>query len=133
MFYSKAVTIAANTTQANATRTELFLDKGVIHRIEVQFPKGCNGLVHVQLLYAEEQFWPNDLEENIASDGETVAWNEFFEITDAPKGVVIRAWNDDEDFEHKITVRVAVLPKSVLLPTAGTEGFLQAIRSLFRR
>jgi len=129
--YQKTINISANTLQTNAVESVLKINKGVIHKIEVQFPSGCAGLVHCQILRNRTQIAPLNLDENIASDGKIISWREFIEFNTNPTELVIRSWNEDDTYSHQITIYVHMLPKFVLVPSASTEGILRTLNNVF--
>jgi len=118
MFYDFAITVPPNTPREKPIKQEMKLTKGVIHRIEVQFPIGCAGLVHVRLYHNEAVFLPTNPEGSFASDGYVIPIDEHFELKTEPYTLIARLWNEDDTYEHTITLRIGILPKEVLAPLA---------------
>ena len=108
MFYEFALTVPANTAQAVPAELEMPLSPGTVVQVGVQFPRGCVGLVHVQVLDAEHQVWPTNLDGDIAAEGFTVSWPEDLDLADSPYTLTLRAWNDDDTFPHTVTFRFAL-------------------------
>lgn len=119
MFYDFAITVAANTTEANPTWQTMKLTKGVVHRVEVQFPIGCRALAHCVIMHGGHQFLPTNPDGNFASDGYVIPIDEHYELKAAPYSLRAKCWNEDDTYQHVITVRVGVLAKEVLSPLTG--------------
>lgn len=124
MLYSYSISVPASTTKAVPSRTTLKLTAGVIHRIEIQFPGGCAGLVHVAIDRALHQVWPTNPAGDLSSDGYNIAWNEHYEVAAGDNILVVRAWNDDDTYAHTIELRLGILPADVINPPSATEGAL---------
>ncbi len=109
MFYDFAITVSANTAKAAPTTQELKLTHGVIHRVEVEFPAGCAGLVHCGLLQGIHQLWPTNPDGSFASDDYVIAIYEDYELATEPYVVKFVGWNLDDTYDHTVTVRIGVL------------------------
>lgn len=121
MFYSFDLTIPANTPASAPETLEVDLVPGVIHRVEIQFPRGCVGLVHVQVVQEFHQVWPTNPGADLASDGYTIAWDDAHELVEGQSLLTLVGWNLDDTFPHTITFRFAVLAAAVpppLVPAA---------------
>jgi len=110
MFYIFPVTVPRNTPQTSPLVTEMALGPGEINQIEIGFPWGCAGLVHVQIWRSEHQVWPTN-------PGESFAWNDYNEVFPESEAVAgptehwsIRCWNNDDSYAHTIQVRLCILP-----------------------
>lgn len=129
-FYSFAITVPANTAQTAPVELEAPLSPGMIHRVEIQFPRGCAGLAHAQVFRAAHQIWPTNLDEDLASDGFIIAWDDRYELAESPYSLILRAWNLDDTYQHIITFRFAILPAAVFTPAAEAVGMLTRIGRL---
>jgi hypothetical protein len=70
------------------------------------------------------QMYPTNPEGSFASSGETVTWAEDFALDQPPFELVAYAWNDDDTYDHTVTVRVVIQEAAVEL------SLYQEIRSL---
>lgn len=109
MFYTFPVTVPKKTAQLSPQITEIVLGPGEIHQVEIGFPWGCAGLVHVQIWRAEHQVWPTNA-------GQSFAWNDYnhvFTESETCQGPgehwTIRAWNLDKRWSHTVQVRIGIL------------------------
>ena len=130
MFYDFAITIEANTTEAEAKETRLELTWGIIHRIEVQFPIGTQALAHCRLLHRRAQKWPTNIDGSFASDGYVIPIDEHFDLTEPPHELTAICWNDDDTYPHTITIRIGILPPEVLTPLTGIGAMLKKFLKL---
>jgi len=131
MFYEERLTIPANTPEDNPTTKYLEISPGVIHRVQVVFPTGCVGLVHVQVWYEEHQLYPSNPGGSFTGDGVLIEFRDFFEITQKPYRLKLVGWNLDDTYQHTPIIRIGILPKKYLLPIGAVEGVIRAIRSIF--
>lgn len=115
MIYSFTISTPANTTEVNAQETTLKLNKGVIHRLEVLFPAGPAGLLHLQIKEGLYQLWPGNSEGNFAEDDNALSFAEYYELFRLPYRLTARTWNLDDTYAHKVTIRIGVMKKNVLL------------------
>ena len=110
MFYEFRITTPANTLSSAPLETLLQLDAGAITALELLFPPGCVGLLHLTLNDERHQLWPSNADADIAGDTFPVRWAESLELTDAPYVLRADTWNDDDSYEHTVTIRVEFIP-----------------------
>ena len=120
MFYSYDLTIPADTAAASPAQSDVEVPRGLVHRVEIQFPPGCRGLVHVRVLHALYQVWPTNPDGDFATDGFVIGWNESWELVDEPEVLRLEGWSPGTAFPHTITFRFGVLeatsPAELLVP-----------------
>ena len=110
MMYSYAIPIPANTTEGDPVEQDLTLTHGIITHVEVEFPPGCAGLVHLVVTRYGSQLWPLNPDGDLASDGYVIPWDEEYDLTQAPYTLRAVAWNDDDTFAHTLTIRITLSP-----------------------
>src|SRR3990167_779674 len=133
MIYTSSITIAANTAESSASRTDIKVTNGIITQVQILFPSGCAGLVNVQLFTGGHQFVPSTHGQVIKADGVLISSPEFLEITDAPRIISIVAWNNDETYPHTIEVLITQLPREAIPQMAFVEGIIKSLKNLFIR
>jgi len=106
MIYVSTITVSANTSEANATKTTLQVTKGLVWKIEIEFPAGCCGLVRAQIFDGSYQIFPASINESIRGDGVIVSFDDLYIKDAAPFDFIIKTWNTDELWDHTIQVRV---------------------------
>jgi len=128
--FTKDITLSAGGSSSNPTWTTIKVTRGVIHEINVVFPSGCAGLVYVAIYDGVHPIFPSTEGMHFRGDGETIDFKEFYELKAYPSILWIKAWNEDDTYDHTIMVRIAILPKWVLLPQYAVKGVIGSIRSL---
>ena len=109
MYYEFDITVPANTAESAPVTEDLQLCRGVIHRIEVQFPIGTFGLAHCRLTHHLFGQLPTNPEGDFSSDGYIIPIDENLEFYSEPYAIKGIFWNDDDTYPHTITVRVGIL------------------------
>lgn len=115
MYYEFAITVSANTAESSPVEQYLKLTHGLIHHIEIQFPIGCAGLAHCQLLSPNFGSLPTNPSGDFSSDGYTIPIDENLEFFAEPYIIKARLWNDDETYPHTITIRVGMFESKTAL------------------
>ena len=108
MIYVFPLLIPANTLETAKQRTVLALARGRITRVMIEFPAGHVGLTHLYIRRGLFQVWPANPEVNFKSSNETILWDDDYDLTAAPFELVAYAWNEDDTYEHTITVRIVI-------------------------
>lgn len=129
--YSLDITTDANTAEASKKLTQMKVNDGVIHKIDIVFPPGCAGLVKMQMLDGGHQFVSSTEGQYLSGDSETINIPEFYEIEGGTRNITIKTWNLDDTYPHTIQVRIYILPKNVLLPVGAYEGIIASMKALF--
>jgi len=129
MFYAWDVTVPAGRAEATPYEASLKLSSGVITAIDVKFPAGCHGLVKLRLLRAEFQLVPLTRGQWVTGDDETVPTESYYELEGTPTELKLVACSPGTTYDHTITVRVRVLPRSV----ASTLPLMELMAKVFGR
>jgi hypothetical protein len=108
VFYEYALTIPANTPRATPAEQLVTLALGEITWWEVQFPDGCDGLVHVYVRDELHQVIPANTDGDVSANNEHVDSFDSIPLADEPATLIVGGWNDDDTFPHTITFRFAV-------------------------
>ncbi len=130
MFYDFSFAIPANITKQAPEELEVYLPPGIIHRIEVGFPKGCAGLVHNIMRHGLNQLWPTNADGDFNADDYVIVINEHHIIDTEPFILTLVGWSFDDTFPHTLELRFGVLPTEVLMPE---QTFIQAFKKLLKR
>jgi len=111
MFYVWDFTLPKNRVEATRTRNFLQMERGTITRCEIMFPSGCCGLVFCYINYALHQVYPKNPDHRLSGNGETIVSSDEYELNVEPYQLEFHGWNEDEIYNHTITVRIQLLPK----------------------
>jgi len=87
------------------------IEEEVIVKVMVHFPAGCHGYVYTACYYGEEQIFPRPYGSYLHGDGETITWEEYYELPESPCILTIRAWSPGTGYDHTITWRINALPR----------------------
>jgi hypothetical protein len=109
MFYEFKLTIPANTPATDPTEQTVQLSPGIISHVELQFPRGTVGLVHVVVRRALHQVWPTNPDGDIAAEGINVSWADDYDLSEPPFELTLSGYNLDDTFDHTITFRFELI------------------------
>jgi len=113
MFFAWDITVTADTKEASPTTETLKLSAGVITHIGIKFARGCHGMVGVRLKHHEFQLVPLSRGEWVTGDDESVDFAEYFELKTTPYSLKFEGCSPNTLYNHALTVRITVLPRSV--------------------
>ena len=107
-----SLSLPANTLKGNPKVLDIELPVGVIHKIDIIFPHGCYGLVGVAVYQGIHLVWPSYSDEWFCADGETISFEEFYEVKKGLTTFTLKGYNEDDTYSHTILFRFGVLKKS---------------------
>lgn len=114
MGYAWLITIPADTSEEDPVTEELKLHPGVVTRIGCKFPAGCCNLVKVRLTRGGVfPVFPLSTGEWVTGDDEEVSFPYHYDLTDRPFALKFKGCSPDTSYQHKVTVRITVLPRLV--------------------
>ena len=108
MIYSASITYDKGKSEATLTRTILRTGSGLVWRLEVEFPPGCAGLVHIRIMDGGYQMFPASPGETFSSDGSVIGFDDLYLKSSEPFEFTIEGWNEDTAWDHNINVRLAM-------------------------
>lgn len=123
MYYFIPCTVSKSIPAALPQLFILPIAKGVIERIDVEYPAGCCGLVGIRVINEDWQLVPWNSDEWLTSDDRTFLLPLSYNIEQPPFRLVIYAYNLDDVYQH--TIRIGVMlneTKSGNLGMALLEG-----------
>jgi len=130
LYYEFTKTASAGRTEATAQTWDLKLTAGIVHYIEIKFPAGCAGLVHVRLLHGAHPVVPLNIDDDINGDAETIPFKEFYPLSPGANLLTLQAWNEDTVYDHSISVRVGVLSEEELNPWVVLKDLVNVLKTL---
>jgi len=108
MIYSASIT-SGKLGDSDANRSVvLSVSKGLIYRIEVDFPPGCCGLLSVKIFDGNYQVWPSSRNDAFHGDAVVIAFDDLYLKDVAPFEFVVETVNLDTVWSHTIQVRLGV-------------------------
>lgn len=134
MIYSQDCEILTTNTIINIARHTLKVTKGLIYKVEVEFPPGCAGLIHLVIYDGGHQVWPSNPDQTFHSDGYTISFEDTFLKFIAPYQFDIFGYTEGTDHDHTPVVRLGLVSKEVFiarfLPTYTYKYFLEMLDKL---
>ncbi len=130
MLYAKHVTFPAGQTEATKTIKHFSINKGWIYRAWIIFPPGCAGLTKVRVEHQGHPIIPVNKSDYIKADNYTFELPMFFEVKSEPFLITFEGWNEDDTYDHTITLMFLVLPKAFILPVGAVEGIMESLSNL---
>jgi hypothetical protein len=127
--YSRTITVPANRPEEDPVIEKITLNQRFITRMEVFFPDGCANLVKCRIMYGIKQFWPEEPGTWLVGNGETISWEERFEMPAVGEELTIIAASPGTLYPHTIVVRIMTLPRGFFF----LETLLQRLKELFER
>ena len=131
MFYEFAITVTANTLEATPKTENLHLAHGIIHRIDVQFPIGCVGLVKCRLWSPNFGSLPSNPSGYFASDGYIITQEDSINFLEQPYEVRATLWSAGTTYDHIVTIRFGIVENKFALllisVVKGLQKFLQMV------
>jgi hypothetical protein len=124
MFYDFALTVPRNTPESAPYILSAKLTRGIIHRVEIEFPRNCAGLVYVRILHLEHQLYPTNPGGAFRSDGYVVPIDDYYPLLTQPYGLKLIGWNLDDTWAHTPTVRIGVMSERVAAKIYGNVNAL---------
>lgn len=110
MLFQATLTIPPDTPESDQVSVRLPVSSGITDYVFVCFPPGPRALARVSIWYHSTQLWPFTPGEYFEWDGYVFAFRDRIVIEQEPLELVVRGWNEDDSFEHKITFMVTIDP-----------------------
>ena len=116
MLFRYKISTPANTAESAKQKTTLKVAHGIVTQIDVQFPPGPTGLLHLHINNALHQVWPFNAGEDFASHNVNITFREFIPVLVEPYEFQAFTWNIDDTFAHLLIIRIGILPVNVAAP-----------------
>jgi len=133
MLYAKHVSFPYGKTEATKTQARFHINKGWIYRAWLIFPPGCVGLVKVRILHQGHPIIPVNKTDYVKADNYVFELPMFYEVPEEPYQITFEGWNEDDTYDHTITLMLLVLPKAFILPVGAVEGIMESLSNLIIR
>jgi len=113
VIYQTELVIPPNTPVYAPVEGTLGVTVGVVTRVWVRWRWGAGSLCGVKIFREALQVWPTSLGLWFPSTTHDTTWEENYHVADVPLEFVIRAYNLDDTFSHKVYIAVNVQRPSV--------------------
>ena len=129
--YVVDLTVPKDTQQTSPEEKTVKIEEEVIVSIECHFPPGCRGMVYTACYYGEEQLFPRPYGSYLHGDGETIRWEECYELPHTPCVLTIRGWSPGTNYDHTVTWRINALPRKYAFWWVNISKLLSFISRVF--
>ena len=110
MFRVIRLKVDPNTVETSPATKPIQLTKGRITHWWVGFPPGCHDLVKVTVYEFEHQILPRGEDEEIYWNNYVYSIPDSYPLVEEPYEIEVRAWNEDDTYDHTVVVGVALEP-----------------------
>jgi len=132
MIYSAEIKLETTSTLTNPTQKILKVTKGLVYKVEIQFPPGCAGLAHVGIFDGAYSCWPSTPGETFNLDGSTISFDDTYLKLAEPFQFEIWGYNDDTLWPHTIHVRIGLVSGDIFmarfLPSYSWDYYLKQLK-----
>ena len=115
MIYSAQISTANTYTKAAPKRTELKITRGLVYKIELNFPPGSAGLAGVMIFDGGFQVWPSTLGQWFTGDDILISFDDVYLKEAEPFLFSIDTYNEDDTYEHLVDVRIGLVSKDIFM------------------
>lgn len=134
MIYSKYVWSLPDRPITNPKRNELRITKGLVYKVEVQFPCGSAGLMGVAIFDGAFSVWPSNIGQFFRGDDVVISFEDLYLKEQPPYHFDIYIYNSDTIHSHGASVRVGLVSKEAyqarFLPNKSWEYFADMLSKL---
>ena len=137
MIYAFDVTTVANTLSGSPKRTPLKVTKGLVYQVEIEFPPGPLGLMHVVIFDGGYQIWPSNSESSFHGDNGYITFPDTYLKMSEPYEFVAVTWNNDDTYNHTIHIRLGIVSDEVFmsrfLPSLSYDKMLSVLAAATKK
>lgn len=134
MIYSANITTLKLGDETLPKRTTLRVTKGLVYKVEVDFPPGSAGLMGVAIYDGGYQVWPSNIGQWFTGDNTKLSFDDVYLKESAPYQFIISTYNNDTAYPHLVIIRIGLVSKKVFmarfLPSLSYELFEEMLARL---
>lgn len=131
MIYSANIKTLQDGHTWDPMRTPLKVTKGLVYKIEINFPPGSAGLMGVAIFDGSYSVWPSTIGQWFIGDGIVISFDDMYLKEAAPYQFDIYTYNKDTKYDHSVDVRVGLVSKDMFkarfLPTISNKQFFELL------
>uniref|UniRef100_A0A6H1ZPA0 Uncharacterized protein n=1 Tax=viral metagenome TaxID=1070528 RepID=A0A6H1ZPA0_9ZZZZ len=91
----------------------MIVTRGLVYRVEFQFPAGCAGLAGVIVTDGGFQVWPSTLGKWFATDNFTIGFDDMYLKGSDPFQFDFWGYNLDDTYDHTIYSRIGLADREI--------------------
>jgi len=131
VIYSKYISTEIEIYTTIPKQSVLKVTRGLVYKVEIDFPPGPTGLLKVQIYDGGHQVWPSTPGEYFVTDGYCISFDDTLLKLVAPFQFDIYTWNEDTVHAHGVTIRIGMVSSKLymarFLPTYGYKELRRVI------
>lgn len=116
MWYRGSLTVPASTLRANAVSETVEVSPGTITKFYRLFPKGCAGMVSLQVYWQTRQIFPTTPGTYYLGDGSEILGDASVELSEPEYVLMLRGWAPDTSYDHVVYCEFYIPKIAILLP-----------------
>ena len=133
MIYTADITTPHGTAKIDPVITLIKVTKGLVYRVEIEFPPGAAGLHHTVIFDGGFQVWPTSPGVTFHGGWSLIGFDDTYLKLSAPYEFTAYSWNLDETYDHSISIRLGMVSDEVFmaryLPTYAYDHFMKLIKA----
>ena len=134
MVYTIPITTGKNTSKSNPDRTILSVTKGLVYKVELDFPPGSAGLLGCAIFDGGYQVWPSSLGNWFTGDSIVIGFDDVYLKESAPFQFNIFTYNTDDTYDHLVNVRIGLVSSEIFmarfLPSMAYKDFVESLSQI---
>lgn len=116
MWYRGSLTVPAGVSRVNAVSETVGVAPGKITRFYRLFPKGCSGMVSLQVYWRTRQIFPTTPGTYYLGDGSEVLGDASVELSEPEYVLTLRGWAPNTLYDHTVYCEFYIPKIVVSLP-----------------
>ena len=108
MIYVYEINTTTDYPSTNKLKTILKMQMGIIYKIEISFPPGSAGNLHIQICDALHQVWPTNEGADFAGDNVEIEFDDEYPLIQPPYELECFTWNTDTLWDHVLYLRLGI-------------------------
>lgn len=137
MVYTANITTAKTIyPRTSPLHTALRVTKGLVYKVEFDFPPGSAGLLGCAIFDGSFQLWPSNVGQWFTGDSIVIGFDDVYLKESAPYQFHIYTYNDDDTYEHLVNVRIGLVSKDIFiarfLPSMAYKDFAESLLQIQR-
>ena len=109
--YEQKINVPAATAVGSPVSQDINLTKGFLSKVQIRFPAGSVGLLHIALYNGATKLFPDDANQWYTGDNEVIEFNTEYDVPNVSNSykMTIKGWNEDDTYAHGALVRLWVV------------------------
>lgn len=109
--FKQLITVTRKVNGDGTAEQDISLCKGFVSHVQIRFPSGPSGLLHIQVWTATEQLWPGTEDSYFMGDNEAIDFDCEVDVPLVGEDykLTIKGTNTDDSYSHGALVRIWVV------------------------